>query len=110
MKYEYSTPVSKDFEVVPPSRQTVDETMMNLQVVSAFGFTRGDLLEAFNNVKNPRGWKLAIDSTVDIAEVHKTSEAIIFFTGSIPHFTQMPGRSVFRVEAAGYYVAMGEVE
>jgi hypothetical protein len=68
--------------------------------------TRGELSEAFKLVAPAGNWKMPIDKTV-AADLDRAmiTEAVIFFTGSVPTFE--PVLNGYRVRADGYYRAIG---
>jgi hypothetical protein len=76
-------------------------------------WTRKELASYFKQVENRENWKLAIDADVVLdndRDLLGVREAVIFFTGSVPTMTPMRargGRVTYRVQAAGYYVAIG---
>jgi hypothetical protein len=70
------------------------------------GYRIGDLRLAFDRVKNGENWKYPIATYISETVEDITRVAIIFFTGSTPHFTPMGG-GWLRVEADGYYRAVG---
>lgn len=84
------------------------------QVVAKSGgysFTHGELARYFESVQNRENWKYAIDADV-VADSERAltglREAVIFFTGSVPSFEKLQGvTNGYRVQAAGYYVAIG---
>jgi hypothetical protein len=81
---------------------------MDAQVVSVQGFTRGQLNEAFELVKDASNWKNAIDATIPASKAHMIpmiAEAIMFFAGSESSFTYKADG--FRVRASGYYASVG---
>lgn len=82
---------------------------MNSRVVSSFGYTHGDLSEAFDEVKNEENWKYPIDTVIPKKSLpYKEDiyrEAIVYFTGSVPTFTKI-GEFV-RIRADGYYNTIG---
>lgn len=77
--------------------------------------TRGQLSEAFKRVQSPTHWKNAIDRRVYLteADIAMTTEAVVFFTGSVPEFVPLSrrvhsdGRQHYRVRAAGYFATIG---
>lgn len=74
-------------------------------------YSREELLDAFNMVCNKANWKMPIHGEmIDKRDIDITREAIIFFTGSVPTFTQ-PFNNGFEsqviVKAAGYYAVCG---
>lgn len=76
--------------------------------------TRGELSIAFDAVVNKSNWKNPIDKIVDLDPWTKAlvSEAVIFYTGSVPSFEAITGTTSwnvgkYRVKAAGYYSAIG---
>lgn len=72
------------------------------------GYTRDELSEAFDQVKNPGDWKLPIDATVPAdADRDCISAAVAFFTGSPAAFAAGPRAGRWRVTAAGYYACIG---
>lgn len=82
--------------------------------------TRGELAAAFDKVKPAKHWKYPINAEVVIendGEMAMISEAVVFFTGSVPEFIPVrvarpikgndPGAMVYRVVAAGYFATIG---
>lgn len=76
--------------------------------------TRAQLSAAFTTVANPSNWKLPIDARVPLGcdfDLLLVREAVIFFTGSVPTITPVllvkPRGMAYRVQAAGYYAAVG---
>ncbi len=76
--------------------------------------TRAELSKAFDQVKNPTNWKMPVDARIPLVsdfDLLLVREAVIFFTGSVPEITPVllckPRAMVYRVTAAGYYVAVG---
>jgi len=76
--------------------------------------TRGTLSKAFRRVEDRAHWKNPVNAVVDVANDYDRAllhEAIVFFTGSLPTFTVVPGGTLpgcrYRVTAAGYYAAIG---
>lgn len=72
------------------------------------------LSDAFDSVKNQQNWKLPVDAEIPPdADLNLISEAVSFFTGSLPEFiplrTPDTGSDIagYRVVAAGYYAAIG---
>lgn len=84
------------------TRQDVSET-----VVTSQGYTHGQLTKVFDDVTQLMdNWKMPIDSTCKKDDVDMVREAIIFFTGSVPYFSDLDGDRV-NVTALGYYNAIG---
>lgn len=86
------------------------------QIVKGFEegtyFRVGDLDKAFDKVKDKTNWKNAINTSVwaTVSEITVIREAIIFFTGSVPHlqiYSHDGDKMLFHVVAAGYYNAIG---
>lgn len=75
------------------------------QWIGEYGVTRGELSAAFKKVQNSENWKLPIYSSIDIRDQEIVKNAIIFFTGSVPTFHWVCGKTM--VKAAGYYAAVG---
>lgn len=79
--------------------------------------TRADLSAAFNRVADRSNWKLPIVTEISISsdfEMETIRRAVEFFTASRATFTPVrvlracvPGVMLYRVEAAGYYAAVG---
>lgn len=61
---------------------------------------------AFKKVQDNRNWKNPINAVIDAGQEDITTEAIIFYTGSIAQYTPA-GKGKVRVEAAGYYLTIG---
>lgn len=77
------------------------------QIIPEYNMTRGQLKEAFEKVQNKENWKLPIDSLCVPQDVQNIKNAIIFFTGSVPTFKKSEKGYTYRVQAAGYYAAVG---
>jgi hypothetical protein len=70
------------------------------------GYTRDQLQAAFNLVKDPANWKLAVDAVVpDGTDLHAVESALLFYCGSPPDILRVDGGH--RVIAAGYYACIG---
>lgn len=75
--------------------------------------TRGELSQAFGQVANKANWKLPIDAVVDCDDLEKAmiAEAVVFFAGCKAKFSPAAGaklpRCRYRVQAIGYYAAVG---
>lgn len=69
-------------------------------------YTAKQLDEAFSLVADRTDWKLPIEATVPAdADRDLIYDAVTYFTGSTPGFTQKPDGS-WLVTAEGYYLAM----
>lgn len=73
--------------------------------------TKAQLRTAFDLVADKANWKMPIDATVQYGDldgdrIAMIREAVIFFTGSVPTFTQLR-YGWMRVRAAGYYNTIG---
>ena len=90
--------------------QQIEAEAMQQVVATVLGraVTRGELNEAFKLVQPQGNWKETINATVQLDEAGRAMvrEAVIFFTGSVPTFTPVPGLGV-QVKAAGYYATIG---
>ncbi len=64
------------------------------------------LREAFSWVQDRTNWKLPVHAIIEPKDRLVVEEAIVFFTGSVPRFTELPGGQLY-VQAAGYYEAIG---
>ena len=92
---------------VPEAEQVV--------AVDALGgeYTRDELAGLFAMVEPAGNWKRPIETTVtglSERQVRGMREAVIFFTGSVPHLSptmQRGGGLALRVTAPGYYSANG---
>ncbi len=89
---------------------------MDTMVVAKNGsmeWTRQELDALFSLVASKENWKLPINANVVLGsdrEVLGMTEAVIFFTGSVPHIDAIRanGRKVvYKVTAAGYYATIG---
>jgi hypothetical protein len=80
-----------------------------------YEWTQGELSALFTRVQNAQNWKRPIDAVVSFAndrEREGTRAAVTFFTGSEARIaftlrTTADGHGLYRVTAAGYYVAIG---
>jgi hypothetical protein len=70
--------------------------------------TLEQLEEAFQKVRNPKGWKHPINKTLvaDKKLIGLIEQAVIRFTGSCPIIIKKPGGKV-QVRADGYYANIG---
>lgn len=68
--------------------------------------TDKQLHAAFDLVKDAKNWKNPINAVIDAKDQDAVSQAVIYFTGSVPGFTPMKNGKV-RVRSVGYYVAIG---
>lgn len=69
-------------------------------------YTRDQLDDAFKKVANKEHWKYPVNAEISEEDRDITERAIIYFTGSVPHFTKKKNGRL-RVRAVGYYVAVG---
>jgi len=80
---------------------------MDNMVVSAKGFTRGELKIAFDQLtKNLNDWKMPINTEIHIKDWYLMIEACSFFTGSQLWQVKDLGSGMMHVKADGYYNAM----
>lgn len=84
--------------------------MFEIQMPKADGkeMTQERLSEVFDLVKPQPNWKYPIDAKVPVgaATPAEISEAVVWFTGSLPEvWEETPG--TFSVLAAGYYACIG---
>ena len=78
------------------------------KVVSPNGYSRGELSEAFDRIKDPKNWKMPIMKLIHKDEFDICDEACVFFTGSrlVPADSPDENGGVL-VSAAGYYATIG---
>jgi len=71
--------------------------------------TRGELMKYFDMVADKANWKNPINARVKLAanEVAMLTEAVIFFTGSVPTILPMARKGEYKVKANGYYLTIG---
>ena len=75
-------------------------------------YSRADLHEAFEAVQDPANWKNPILAVIPEYMQDVTEEAVKFYAGCRPTFTPLNKRARrslrrLRVEAVGYYAAVG---
>lgn len=70
-------------------------------------YSREQLLAAFNSVCNKDNWKMPIDAIVEDPDYDMIKEAVAFFAGCKPSFEPIHGTDRVRVQAVGYYQAVG---
>jgi hypothetical protein len=75
-------------------------------------YSRAELREAFEMVEDPTNWKNPIDAAIPAYMHDAVEQAVIFYAGCHPTFTEVnprARRSVrrLRVQAVGYYMAVG---
>lgn len=84
------------------------EAEMDAMVVSKFGYTRGELKEAFKTLTaGMKNWKMPIWTIVRAKELSVMQEACVFFTGSELEVSEDIGDGWLKVMAEGYYNAIG---
>jgi len=83
---------------------------MDDKVVSSFGFTHGQLNEAFELIKNARHWKLSIDAWIHPNKFDICNEACIYFTGGPLKKAQWAGDGALRVTSPGYFYFIDRVD
>lgn len=85
------------------------------QVVGQFRgepVTRRQYQAAFHRVCAPH-WKDPIRKTIDLigsdpdGEIELITDAVVFFTGSVPTFERIGATRRYKVRAAGYYRTIG---
>ncbi len=93
---------------------TKDELeLANAQVVAKLGeyqFTRGELSAYFEVVQDKTNWKLPICTRVALKTERDrcgTQAAVMFYTGAQAEIHRVGRTSLFRVDAVGYYIAIG---
>jgi hypothetical protein len=67
------------------------------------GFTRDELLAAFDGVKDVNHWKNPINSVCRAENVEVTKSAIVFFTGTEAEVKNL-NDGWYKVTAPGYYL------
>lgn len=76
-------------------------------------YSQEELQEGFNRVCNKTNWKLPIMTNIEFKDeddINLLTNAIIHFTGSVPHFYVYElknGKKRVKVNAVGYYNAIG---
>lgn len=70
-------------------------------------YSEAKMREAFTKVQNKKNWKLPIHARIE-GDVDRDliQAAVIYFTGSVCEFTDLPSGEVL-VDAAGYYACIG---
>lgn len=66
------------------------------------GYTKNELEEAFNKVRDPKDWKNPIFKRVWLPKLSVTLAAIIFFTGTVAKVQRFSGRDDATVTSEGY--------
>lgn len=69
-------------------------------------YSRAELHAAFGRVQDPTNWKNPISAMIPAGHEDITREAVIFFAGCVPVFTNAGGGNLF-CRAVGYYAAVG---
>ncbi len=83
-----------------------DEEYLN-KVVSDLGYTYLELQTAFTLISPPKNYKDPINAVIDSEDYDICAEACSFITGSsLVEVEQLDGDKI-RVEADGYYAAIG---
>lgn len=91
------------------TEKIIAEINESMNEVVSGGFTRRELSEAFDRVKDSDHWKNRINKVVALEterEIKAVEVAVTFFTGSIATVTPL-GNDRFRVRAAGYFATIG---
>ena len=87
-------------EIIEAERKA--EEAMNAQVVTTQGFTRGQLLEAFNRMTDPADWRGPISVWVKGEGITIAVEAIKFFTATEPTVSLNMTQMLYLIESEGY--------
>lgn len=87
----------------------LDDRAQVVACVNGRNTTRGELALVFDLVADKANWKNPINTLMswlpDSEDRLLIREAVVFFTGSVPEFSNERGR--LRVRAAGYYLTIG---
>ena len=75
-------------------------------IVSTHGYTRMQLVDAFDSIADPSNWKLPITAIVKLDELDLYNEACVFFTGGCLTVEYIQGDRA-AVSGAGYYEIIG---
>ena len=87
------------------------ENGMNGKVVSAQGYTYGQLQRAFGNLTDGMAdWKMPIYKTIHVHDYDMMNEACKFIAACELKAVGSPKNSMVDVKAVGYYVATGEAD
>jgi hypothetical protein len=71
------------------------------------GFTKNELMDAFDLVKPKANWKEPIDAIITEDKQEVVDSAIAFFTGGGADYCHVKSVGQMRVTAPGYYVMIG---
>jgi hypothetical protein len=103
--------------MLPMLDPTKDEIISARFLGERFGDRkRSEISALFNLVADKAHWKNPIDARVELTfdEADLLREVVIFYTGSVPTLevleptaNRTDGKSLYRVTADGYYVAIG---
>ena len=75
-------------------------------VVSTQGYTRKQLVDAFDTIADPSNWKMPITALVKLDELDVHNEACVFFTGA-PLTVEHVRHGLAAVSSPGYYETIG---
>lgn len=84
-----------------------EQAKLDAIVVSAHGFTRGELRAQFDYVANATNWKLPVLAVVRESDRLLTEEACSFFVGGPTTFSSCPIPGFLEVRNGGYYENVG---
>lgn len=71
-------------------------------------YTKKQLADAFDLVKNRNNWKNPINKNVVTKDPNLIVEAIIYFTGSVPFYIPVKNcKDKYLFKADGYYAIIG---
>ena len=79
---------------------------MDDMVVSTQGYTRKQLVDAFDTIADPSNWKMPITALVKLDELDVHNEACVFFTGAPLTVEHVQGNRA-AVSSPGYYETIG---
>lgn len=65
-------------------------------------YTDFELRQAFELVQNREHWKNPVNAVINECDKEIVQEAVIYFTATVPTFTQLADGKL-RVQAAGYW-------
>lgn len=75
--------------------------------ISMGGYTGWQLHNAFQMVRSPDGWKMPIDTTIDVADIDIVDAAISYYTGGGMEVYDADTPDQVEITAPGYYNMIG---
>lgn len=103
-----SLSISDGGKLLTVSNEQYAQLEKNDQILVQGNYSQRQMNAAFELVKPKPHWKSRIDATIPADKIDGVTEAVIYFTGSVPDMIPIgKNGNKIRVRAAGYWATIG---